>query len=72
MVGGPVGAAAGGVAGHLAPMVGQAVVGRTVMSPIMQQYLMNQYGAALRDLPRGRLRNVAPGVMVQSNDYPTR
>lgn len=77
MVGGPFGAGAGFIAGAAAPAVGQALLGRVTMSPRMQAYLgqqyrVQQYGAALRDLPRGRMINAAPGIMVQSNDYPTR
>jgi len=72
MMGGPVGATAGAVAGAIAPALGQALAGRMVTSPAMQAYLRQQYGAALRDLPRGRMINAAPGIMVQSNDYPTR
>jgi hypothetical protein len=64
MFGGP----AGGMIGALAPMAGQAMIGRTTMSPLMQAYLQNQAGAALRDLPRGTRRAVLPGVVVQGND----
>jgi hypothetical protein len=64
MFGGP----AGGMIGALAPMAGQAMIGRTTMSPLMQAYLQNQAGAALRDLPRGTRRAVIPGTIVQGND----
>ncbi len=64
MFGGP----AGGMIGALAPMAGQAMIGRTTMSPLMQAYLQNQAGAALRDLPRGTRFGALPGTIVQGND----
>lgn len=68
LLGGPAGA----FAGALAPVAGQAVMGRAAMNPTMQAYMRNQLAAALRDLPTAapNMRRAAalPGAVVQGND----
>lgn len=56
---GPESGAAGGALGALA---GAATLGRVTMNPAVQQYLSNQAGAALRDLPRGSRIGTLPGA----------
>jgi hypothetical protein len=71
-VGALFGGPGGAVVGSIAPIAGQALMGRTVMNPMMQAYLQNQMAAGLRDLPtaaaRTRRAAVIPGTIVQAED----
>lgn len=59
---------AGGAGGALAPMAGQAALGRMTMSPGMQNYLANQAGADLRAMPVGSRAAILPNALAQYGD----
>lgn len=58
----------GAAAGALAPMAGQAMLGRMTMSAPMQAYLQNQLMAGTRQMPAGSRVGVIPGTVVQYDD----
>lgn len=65
--GGLAGGGIGAALGHMAPAVGQGLVGRAVMSRPMQAYLSNQLGAQLMNAPRVNRAALAPGLNAQAN-----
>lgn len=71
-VGAGVGAAmfgpAGGAVGALAPIAGQAALGRMTMNPLMQAYLANQAAAELRAMPVGSRAAILPNALAQYGD----
>lgn len=67
-IGGAAAGAPGAVAGVLAPMVGQAVAGRTLGSRPVQAYLGNQIAAPVANLPTGSRLAAAPGSTASGND----
>ena len=58
----------GAAAGALAPMAGQAALGRITMSPLMQNYLANQLMVGTRDLPGAGRFAVMPGANAQNGE----
>ena len=59
---------AGAAGGALAPMAGQAILGRATMSPLMQQYLANQLMAGTRNMPGAGRFAVMPGAIAQEGE----
>lgn len=63
MLGGPPGAAAG----VIAPIAGQAIMGRTIASRPMQAYLGNQVAAPIANLPTGSRLGSLPGATASAD-----
>ena len=66
--GSAVAGAPGAAVGVLAPLVGQAIAGRSIMSPTMQRYLGNQVAAPMVSLPAANRMSTRSGAAAQFNE----